>query len=186
MPKYTLNINGADQALDVEPDMPLLWALRDVLGLIGTKYGCGIAQCGACTVHVNGTATRSCVTTVAVGRRSEGDDDRGARERDAAASVAAGLDRPRCGAVRLLPGRPDHVRRGAARDQSRPHGCGHRCRARRQLLPLRHIPSYSIGDSQGGERRRARCSTMPPAPRSSRMKNDQNILAPSARYGHCH
>jgi isoquinoline 1-oxidoreductase subunit alpha len=65
VPRYTLNINGADQALDVEPDMPLLWALRDVLGLIGTKYGCGIAQCGACTVHVNGTATRSCITTVA-------------------------------------------------------------------------------------------------------------------------
>ncbi len=64
MPRYTLNINGADQALDVEPDMPLLWALRDELGLIGTKYGCGIAQCGACTVHVNGTAMRSCVTTV--------------------------------------------------------------------------------------------------------------------------
>jgi isoquinoline 1-oxidoreductase alpha subunit len=63
--RYTLNINGADQALDLEPDMPLLWALRDVLGLIGTKYGCGIAQCGACTVQVNGIATRSCVTTVA-------------------------------------------------------------------------------------------------------------------------
>jgi isoquinoline 1-oxidoreductase alpha subunit len=65
VPRYTLNINGADQTLDVEPDMPLLWALRDVLGLIGTKYGCGIAQCGACTVHVNGMAIRSCVTTVA-------------------------------------------------------------------------------------------------------------------------
>ena len=64
VPRYTLNINGADQTLDVEPDMPLLWALRDVLGLIGTKYGCGIAQCGACTVHVNGMAIRSCVTTV--------------------------------------------------------------------------------------------------------------------------
>ena len=65
MPKYTLNINGADQTLDVESDMPLLWALRDVLGLIGTKYGCGIAQCGACTVHVNGVATRSCSFSVA-------------------------------------------------------------------------------------------------------------------------
>jgi len=64
VPRYTLIINGADQTLDVEPDMPLLWALRDVLGLIGTKYGCGIAQCGACTVHVNGMAIRSCVTTV--------------------------------------------------------------------------------------------------------------------------
>lgn len=66
MPRYTLNINGADQTLDVEPDMSLLWALRDTLGLIGTKYGCGIAQCGACTVHVNGTAMRSCVTTVSI------------------------------------------------------------------------------------------------------------------------
>ncbi len=65
MPRYTLNINGTEQVLDVQPDMPLLWALRDVLGLIGTKYGCGIAQCGVCTVHVNGTAMRSCVTTVA-------------------------------------------------------------------------------------------------------------------------
>ena len=65
MPRYQLNINGADQTLDVEPDMPLLWALRDTLGLIGTKYGCGMAQCGACTVHVNGAPTRSCVTRVA-------------------------------------------------------------------------------------------------------------------------
>jgi len=64
MPRYTLNINGADQTIDVEPDMPLLWALRDTLGLIGTKYGCGIAQCGACTVHVNGNAMRSCTITV--------------------------------------------------------------------------------------------------------------------------
>ena len=65
MPRYVLNINGSDQTLEVEPDMPLLWALRDMLGLIGTKYGCGIAQCGACTVHLNGNAVRSCVMTVA-------------------------------------------------------------------------------------------------------------------------
>ena len=55
-----LTINGKNHALDVEPEMPLLWALREVLGMTGTKYGCGIAQCGACTVHVNGAPMRSC------------------------------------------------------------------------------------------------------------------------------
>ena len=59
-----LNINGKSQQVDVEPEMPLLWVLRDVLGLTGTKFGCGIAQCGACTVHVNGAPTRSCSTPV--------------------------------------------------------------------------------------------------------------------------
>ena len=62
---FTLNINGGDHAVDVPGDMPLLWVLRDVIGLTGTKFGCGIAQCGACTVHVEGQAVRSCVLTVA-------------------------------------------------------------------------------------------------------------------------
>ncbi|WP_425435984.1 (2Fe-2S)-binding protein [Niveispirillum lacus] len=56
-----LTINGKVHRLDADPDMPLLWAIRDILGLTGTKYGCGVAQCGACTVHVDGVATRSCV-----------------------------------------------------------------------------------------------------------------------------
>lgn len=60
----TLNINKKTYNVDVDPDMPLLWVLRDVIGLVGTKYGCGIAQCGACTVHLNGEAVRSCVTKV--------------------------------------------------------------------------------------------------------------------------
>ena len=59
-----LTVNGRVVDVDVEPDMPLLWVLRDELKLAGTKYGCGIAQCGACTVHVNGEAVRSCVTPV--------------------------------------------------------------------------------------------------------------------------
>ena len=59
-----LTVNGRVQTLDVEPEMPLLWVLRDELKLAGTKYGCGIAQCGACTVHVDGLAVRSCVTPV--------------------------------------------------------------------------------------------------------------------------
>ncbi len=60
----TFKVNGIQHQLDIEPDMPLLWALRDELGLTGTKFGCGIAACGACTVHVNGRAMRSCVTPV--------------------------------------------------------------------------------------------------------------------------
>ena len=57
----TTTVNGTAQSLDVEPDMPLLWALREQLGLTGTKFGCGIAACGACTVHLDGRAVRSCV-----------------------------------------------------------------------------------------------------------------------------
>ena len=60
----TLNINNKNYNVDVDPETPLLWVLRDTLGLVGTKYGCGIAQCGACTVHLNGQAVRSCVTRV--------------------------------------------------------------------------------------------------------------------------
>jgi len=60
-----LIVNGQTHNVDVEPDTPLLWVLRDTLGMTGTKYGCGIAQCGACTVHINGVATRSCSVTLA-------------------------------------------------------------------------------------------------------------------------
>ena len=60
----TFKVNGRSRTVDVPGDMPLLWVLRDVLELKGTKFGCGVAQCGACTVHINGTATRSCVRPV--------------------------------------------------------------------------------------------------------------------------
>ena len=59
-----LKINGRDVQIDAEPDTPLLWVIRDEIGLTGTKYGCGIGMCGACTVHVGGHATRSCITTL--------------------------------------------------------------------------------------------------------------------------
>jgi isoquinoline 1-oxidoreductase alpha subunit len=59
-----LTVNGQPHELDVEPEMPLLWVLRDELGLTGTKFGCGVAACGACTVHIDGVATRTCVTPV--------------------------------------------------------------------------------------------------------------------------
>ena len=65
----TLNVNNKNFEADADPNMPLLWAIRDIIGLTGTKYGCGVAQCGACTVHLNGEAVRSCITKV---KRAEG------------------------------------------------------------------------------------------------------------------
>ena len=71
MPPYTLRVNGTTRDVNVDPDTRLLWVLRDILGLTGTKYGCGIAQCGACTVHLNGRATRSCTLPISqVGDRA--------------------------------------------------------------------------------------------------------------------
>ncbi len=138
-----LNVNGERHEVDVPPEMPLLWVLRDVIGLTGTKYGCGVAACGACTVHVDGEAIRSCVTAVG----------------DVAGSVTTieGLDPegnhpvqrawrdgnvPQCGfcqpgqimqAAALLAGEPAPGRR---RDR-RGHG--------RQHLSLRLLPAHPRG-----------------------------------------
>jgi len=71
MAHFTLNVNGASHQVDVEPDTPILWVLRDHLNLVGTKYGCGIAQCGACTFHLNGMATRACQLQVSMVGKSE-------------------------------------------------------------------------------------------------------------------
>ncbi|MCK9986600.1 MAG: isoquinoline 1-oxidoreductase subunit alpha [Azoarcus sp.] len=88
----TLDINGHEHTLDVAPDTPLLWALRDTLGLTGTKFGCGAALCGACTVHLDGQAVRSCITPIsaAAGKKvttieaaTDGGDRIGAAVRDA-------------------------------------------------------------------------------------------------------
>ena len=99
MSKTTLNVNGKALAVDVEPDTPLLWALRDTLGLVGTKYGCGLGQCGACTVHLDRVATRSCVLPVsAIGKQKittiEGLDPKG---RHPLQQAWQELDVPQCG-----------------------------------------------------------------------------------------
>jgi isoquinoline 1-oxidoreductase subunit alpha len=68
MARIALNVNGQQKQIDVAPEMPLLWALRDHVGLTGTKYGCGVAQCGACTVHLDGQPVRACVTPTSAAR----------------------------------------------------------------------------------------------------------------------
>jgi hypothetical protein len=112
-----LDVNGKAHSVDVEPEMPLLWVLRDELGMAGTKYGCGVAQCGACTVHVNGDPVRSCVTPVSTvaGKKIttiEGLAKPGAHE------GADGVDRAPGPAVRLLPDGDDHGGDGAAREEA--------------------------------------------------------------------
>ena len=71
MSTLVLNVNGVDHKIEADPDMPLLWALRDLLGLTGTKYGCGQALCGACTVHLDGMAVRSCQTPVSAAAKQK-------------------------------------------------------------------------------------------------------------------
>ncbi len=99
MSRYTLNVNGQTKSVDLVPDTPLLWALRDTLDLVGTKYGCGVGQCGACMVQINGVPTRSCMTPVSsVGRQKvmtiEGLDPKAAHPLQQAWQE---LDVPQCG-----------------------------------------------------------------------------------------
>ena len=104
-------------SVDVDGDTPLLWVLRDVLGMTGTKFGCGMALCGACTVHIDGAATRSCITPIDSVGKSADHDDRGDRRDGGRRQDPEGLARPRGRPVRLLPVGPDHVGFGAAREQ---------------------------------------------------------------------
>ena len=94
-----LNINGQDHSLDAEGDMPLLWAIRDLAGLTGTKYGCGLAQCGACTVHVDGVPTRSCQLQVSDVQGSQITTIEGINGKvaETVQQVWADLDVPQCG-----------------------------------------------------------------------------------------
>ena len=140
---FTIKVNGQTHSVDVDGDTPLLWVLRDVLGMTGTKFGCGMALCGACTVHVDGVATRSCITPIdSIG--SVGDhDDRGDRRDAGRRQDPKGLVGPRGAAMRLLPIGPDHVCGGAARKQSAPDRCRHRRCDVRQHLPLRDLRAHS-------------------------------------------
>ncbi len=95
----TLNVNGKPHQLDVDPQMPLLWALRDTLNLTGTKYGCGRAMCGACTIHINGQAARSCSIMVgeAIGKKITTIEGVSGRVADAVKKAWHRLDVAQCG-----------------------------------------------------------------------------------------
>jgi hypothetical protein len=139
----TLIVNGQRHNVDVEADTPLLWVLRDTLGLTGTKYGCGIAQCGACTVHIDGAAVRSC--SVQYG-------DVANKEITTIEGLAAGgvlhkvqrawLERA---AVRLLPVRHDHGGGRSPQQQAEADRRRHR-RGHHQYLSLRHLPAGACGN----------------------------------------
>ena len=149
-PMTTLIVNGSERRYDGDPDMPLLWYLRDELGLTGTKFGCGVAACGACTIHLDGTAVRACQTPVCGCRRPDRHDHRGL--------VAGwrppgpgGLARPQRVAMRLLPDRADHAGRLAPQGHAEPDGRGHRHRHERQHLPLRHLSAHPRRHQAGGQ-----------------------------------
>ena len=97
---YTIKVNGQTRTVDVDPDTPLLWALRDALDMRGTKFGCGIASCGACTVHINGQAVRSCVTPISAVGAAEVTTIEGMSAHPVGAKVQAAwmeIDVPQCG-----------------------------------------------------------------------------------------
>ena len=142
-----LSVNGTIVSVDAPTDIPLLWVLRDLLGMTGAKFGCGIAQCGACTVHVDGDARRSCVAPSAMSPAVTSPPS-GYWSNSRGQGRAGGLARPRGAAMRLLPVGADHVRHGQSRwtlDVGSSMTC--RCASgvstrvlesnRRRLLPLR-------------------------------------------------
>jgi isoquinoline 1-oxidoreductase subunit alpha len=99
MPNYTLQVNGSEKNVNVEADTPLLWVLRDTLELTGTKFGCGAGLCGACSVHVNGALTRSCMTPIsqAAGKKVTTIEGLGANELHPLQKAWIAEDVPQCG-----------------------------------------------------------------------------------------
>ena len=141
-------LNGKPTTLDADPNMPLLWAIREVAGLTGTKFGCGMALCGACTVHLDGKAIRSCVTPLSTVAGRKVTTIEGLAER-AGQGGAGGLGQAAGAPVRLLPIGTDHVRDGAAGEECRADRRRHRQRHERQHLPLRHLFPHSRRHPRG-------------------------------------
>lgn len=113
-----LKVNGVERSFDGDPEMPLLWYLRDILGLTGTKYGCGMALCGACTVHLNGEAVRSCVTTLqsAAGASVMTIEGLGAQGLHPVQQAWIKVNVPQCGYCQ-----PGQIMQAAALLKSKPH-----------------------------------------------------------------
>ena len=111
----TLTVNGETRSVDVEPDTPLLWALRDTLGLTGTKFGCGISACGACTVHLNGRAVRSCTFPISAAEGAAITTIEGLAQDGTLHKVQEAWVAHQVPTVWLLSVRDDHGRLGASR-----------------------------------------------------------------------
>ena len=145
----TLNVNGETYSVDVEPETPLLWVLRDTIGLTGTKYGCGIAKCGACTVHIDGRKAFSCTTKASAAAGKEVTTIEGLSEDNSHPLQVAWIeeDVPQCGycqSGQIMGGG------GAAEPAAEPVRPRHRRGDVGQHLPLRHVRPDSQGDPPGG------------------------------------
>ena len=145
---FQLTVNGRSSTVDVPADTPLLWVIRDVLKLKGTKYGCGIGQCGACTVHLNGKAVRSCQTPVSAAANAPITTLEGLSADGTHPVQVAWLeiDVPQCGYCQAgqMMSAAALLAQDAQADRSR-HQCGHE----REPVPLRNLYSHSPGDPQG-------------------------------------
>ena len=143
---FTIKVNGQSHSVDVDGDTPLLWVLRDVLGMTGTKFGCGMALCGACTVHVDGSPTRSCITSIDSIGNSEVTTIEAIGATPAGAKIQkAWLDRevPQCGYCQS-----GQIMSASALLASNPHptDCRYRRCDVRQHLPLRDLCAHPRGD----------------------------------------
>ena len=140
-----LKVNGAARQFDGEPDMPLLWYLRDSLELTGTKYGCGIGQCGSCTVHLDGKAVRSCQTQMkeAAGKTIVTIEGLSVNGDHPVQCAWKEINVPQCGYCQS-----GQMMQAAAllKEHPKPTDQEHRRRHERQHLPLRDLPAHSRGD----------------------------------------
>jgi ferredoxin len=130
---YTIQVNGTEHEVDAEGDTPLLWVLRDILNLTGTKYGCGIGQCGACTVHLSGAAVRSCQLPLESVKRP--------------ITTIEGLEASELGSRVQA---PNHGGQRSAESYPEPRGRRHRCGHGGQHLPLRMLRAYPRSDQAPG------------------------------------
>ncbi len=135
--------------VDVDPNTPLLWVIRDHLQLTGTKFGCGMAQCGACTVHLDGRAIRSCMTPVSMASGKQVTTIEGLAETDAGKNGTGCLAGSGRTAVRILPIRSNHVGYRAAQGKSAPQRIADIGRDGWQPVPLRYLQQYPRGDPEG-------------------------------------
>ena len=158
-----LNINGKVRDVQVEADTPLLWVIREQVGLTGTKYGCGVAQCGACSVHINGEVQRSCSIPVGDVKATDKIVTIEGLSANSSHPVQKAWADGRRAAMRLLPVRPDHGGGGAAEEEAEADRPGHR-RGDDQHLPLRHLSAHPRSRPHGGRWRDHRPQVVGRAP----------------------